>query len=49
MFLSEARQRKEVVEGLIWRLGLKHVISFHEEGKGGVASWMNLLMLRYSK
>jgi hypothetical protein len=37
MFLSETRQRKEVVEGLRWRLGLKHVISFHEEEKEGVA------------
>ena len=35
VFLSETRQRKDVVEGLRWRLGLKHVVSFKEEGKGG--------------
>jgi hypothetical protein len=35
VFLSETRQCKEVVEGLRWRLGLKHVISFKEDGKGG--------------
>jgi hypothetical protein len=35
VFLSETRQRKDVVESLRWRLGLKHVVSFHEEGKGG--------------
>jgi hypothetical protein len=35
VFLSETRQRKDIVEGLRWRLGLKHVVSFHEEGKGG--------------
>ena len=35
LFLSETRQNKFVVEGLRWRLGLKHVVSFHEPGKGG--------------
>ncbi|KQK05835.1 hypothetical protein BRADI_2g22831v3 [Brachypodium distachyon] len=35
VFLSETRQRKEVVEGLRWRLGLKNVLSFSEKGKGG--------------
>jgi hypothetical protein len=35
VFLSKTRQRKDVVEGLRWRLGLKHVISYKEEGKGG--------------
>jgi exonuclease III len=35
VFLSETRKRKDVVENLRWRLGLKHVVSYHEEGKGG--------------
>jgi hypothetical protein len=35
LFLSETRQKKEYVEGLRWRLGLKHVVTFSEEGKGG--------------
>ncbi|PNT72161.1 hypothetical protein BRADI_2g40513v3 [Brachypodium distachyon] len=35
VFLSETRQRKEVVENLRWRLGLKNVITFSGEGKGG--------------
>jgi hypothetical protein len=35
LFISETRQNKEYVEGLRWRLGLKHVITFKDEGKGG--------------
>lgn len=35
VFLSETRQRKETVEGLRWRIGLKNVLSFSEKGKGG--------------
>ena len=35
VFLSETRQNKVVVENLRWRLGLKHVVTFHEPGKGG--------------
>jgi exonuclease III len=35
LFLSETRQKKEYVEGLRWRLGLKNVITFCGEGKGG--------------
>lgn len=35
LFLCETRQNKSVVENLRWRLGLKHVVSFHEPGKGG--------------
>jgi hypothetical protein len=38
LFLSETHQNKRVVENLRWRLGLKHVVSFHEEGGvGGLA------------
>lgn len=38
LFLSETRQNKNKVENLRWRLGLKNVVSFSEEGKeGGVA------------
>ncbi|PNT66353.1 hypothetical protein BRADI_3g10487v3 [Brachypodium distachyon] len=35
VFLSKTRHKKEVVEGLRWRLGLKHVLTFSEQGKGG--------------
>ncbi|PNT75815.1 hypothetical protein BRADI_1g38244v3 [Brachypodium distachyon] len=35
VFLSETRQRRDVVENLRWRLGLKNVISFPGVGKGG--------------
>lgn len=35
LFLSETRQNKSKIENLRWRLGLKHVVSFLEEGKGG--------------
>jgi hypothetical protein len=35
VFLSETHQRKDVVEALRWRLGLKHVVSFQGKGKGG--------------
>jgi exonuclease III len=35
LFLSETRQNKSKVENLRWRLALKHVVSFFEEGKGG--------------
>ena len=35
LFLSETRQKKEYVESLRWRLGLKNVLSFSEKGKGG--------------
>jgi exonuclease III len=35
VFLSETRQNKKVIEELRWRIGLKHFVSFHEEGKGG--------------
>jgi hypothetical protein len=34
VFLSETRQNKNFVEGLRWRLGLKHVVTFSEKGKG---------------
>jgi hypothetical protein len=36
VFVSETHQRKDVVEALRCRLGLKHVVLFHEEGKGEV-------------
>lgn len=32
---SETRQRKDVAEGLHWRLGLIQVITATEQGKGG--------------
>ena len=35
VFLCETRQNKMYVEDLRWRLGLKHVVSLKEEGKGG--------------
>jgi hypothetical protein len=35
LFLSETRQKREYVESLRWRLGLKHVVTFSEKGKGG--------------
>jgi exonuclease III len=35
LFLSETRKNKVFVEGLRWRLGLKHVVTFTEKGKGG--------------
>jgi hypothetical protein len=35
VFLSETRQNKVFVEGLRWRLGLKHVVTFSGKGKGG--------------
>jgi hypothetical protein len=35
VFLSETRQNKNFVEGLRWRLGLNHVVTFSEKGKGG--------------
>jgi AmiR/NasT family two-component response regulator len=34
VFLSETKKRTDVVESLRWRLGLKHVVTFYEEGKG---------------
>jgi hypothetical protein len=36
LFPCENRQNKRSVENLKWRLGLKNVVSFSEEGKGGV-------------
>ncbi|PNT69987.1 hypothetical protein BRADI_2g04043v3 [Brachypodium distachyon] len=35
LFLCETKQRKEKVESLKWRLGLKNVIVHSEQGKGG--------------
>jgi exonuclease III len=35
LFLCETRQNKNKIENLRWRLGLKNVLSFFEEGKGG--------------
>ena len=36
--LSETCQNKKFVEGLRWRLGLRNVVSFTEDGKwGGLA------------
>ncbi|PNT67984.1 hypothetical protein BRADI_3g34613v3 [Brachypodium distachyon] len=35
VFSSETCQRKEVVEGLRWRLDLKNVITVAGDGKGG--------------
>jgi hypothetical protein len=35
LFLSKTRQNNKYVENLRWRLGLRNVITFKEEGKGG--------------
>ncbi|PNT74838.1 hypothetical protein BRADI_1g22904v3 [Brachypodium distachyon] len=35
VFLSETRNKTSVIEGLRWRLGLKHMIAVPGEGKGG--------------
>ncbi|PNT71443.1 hypothetical protein BRADI_2g27657v3 [Brachypodium distachyon] len=35
LFLSETHNRKAMVEGLRWKLGLKHVITVTENSKGG--------------
>jgi exonuclease III len=35
VFLSETRKNKIYVENLHWRLGLKYVVTFNEQGKGG--------------
>ncbi|PNT74869.1 hypothetical protein BRADI_1g23405v3 [Brachypodium distachyon] len=35
LFVSETCNRQKYVESLRWRLGLKHVITVTEDGKGG--------------
>jgi hypothetical protein len=35
LFLSETRHNKVALDSLRWRLGLKHCVSFIDEGKGG--------------
>jgi exonuclease III len=35
LFLFETRHNKATLDSLHWRLGLKHCVSFIDEGKGG--------------